>query len=165
MNRKTKKIATISLGTGILLLLSIAAFSSFKSTKKNESLTLNENAVVVSQMNKSMYLEKIYDYEKSPNSFKYKGTKPAVIDFYADWCRPCKKVAPIMDELAKQYEGKVTFYKVNVDLEQELAAIHQVQSIPMIMILSPKEEPKVVLGALNKEEYVTLIEETINKKK
>lgn len=163
MNRKTKKIATIGLGTGILLLISIAAFSSFKS-KTNETTKQNETTIEVSQMNKAMYLEKIYDFEKSPNSFIYKGKKPAVIDFYADWCRPCKRVAPIMDELAKQYDGKVSFYKVNVDLEQELAAIHQVQSIPMIMVLSPKEEPKVVLGALNKEDYVTLIEQTINKK-
>ena len=70
-------------------------------------------------MDKAMFIDKVFDYENS-KEWKYKGDKPAIIDLYADWCGPCRKVAPIMKELAKEYAGKITIYKVNVDKEQEL---------------------------------------------
>lgn len=153
MNVKNRKISYLSLGLGISVIIGFAIFSSFKVSQKE--------ATGVVMMNKKMYVDKIYDFGKSPNVFKYKGSRPAVVDFYADWCRPCRRVAPIMEELSKQYAGKVDFYKVNVDLEPELAAVHEVQSIPMVAIFSNKGNPKITMGALNKDEYITLIEEIL----
>ena len=79
-------------------------------------------------MDKAMFIDKVFDYENS-KEWKYKGDKPAIIDLYADWCGPCRKVAPIMKELAKEYAGKITIYKVNVDKEQELAALFNATSM------------------------------------
>ena len=79
-------------------------------------------------LNKADFLRKVFDYEKSPTKWVYEGDKPCIIDFYADWCGPCKKVAPILRELASQYKGKIVVYKINVDQEQELAAVFGIRS-------------------------------------
>ena len=80
-------------------------------------------------MNKEMFIKDVFDYEKS-EEWKYKGDKPAIIDLYADWCGPCRMTAPIMKSLAKEYDGKIVIYKVNVDKEKELAALFNATSIP-----------------------------------
>lgn len=82
-------------------------------------------------MNKAMFIKDVFDYEKSQD-WKYKGSKPAIIDLYADWCGPCRMVAPIMKELAKEYADKIVVYKVNVDKEKELAALFNATSIPLL---------------------------------
>ena len=86
-------------------------------------------------MNKEMFIKDVFDYEKS-EEWKYKGDKPAIIDLYADWCGPCRMTAPIMKSLAKEYDGKIVIYKVNVDKEKELAALFNATSIPLF-VLSP----------------------------
>lgn len=154
MNRKNKKIAFIGL---MILAVSIIGYASVSAFSPGQQ---NKNKGVV-QMDKAMYIDKIYDFVEAPNSFKYKGTRPVVVDFYADWCRPCKHIAPIMEELSEKYKGQVDFYKVNVDHERELATIHNVQSIPMVIFFSKKTKPNAVMGALNKEDYISLIEETL----
>jgi thioredoxin len=156
MKRNQKKITAISLSLIAVLAVITFTVSSFK--------LVQTSSTGVKVMNKQMYLDKIYDFIKSPSTFKYKGTRPAVIDFYANWCRPCKMVAPIMEELAIKYEGKVDFYKVNVDNEKDLASLHAVQSIPLIVFFPLKGEPTSSMGALNKEDYITLIDELLNKK-
>lgn len=154
MNKKNRKITFIGLSVIAITIIGFVSTSAFKSKPEASS-------VGVEQMTKSMYIERIYDFGASPNTFKFKGKRPAVVDFYADWCRPCRRVAPIMEELSIQYKGKVDFYKVNVDQENDLAALHQIQSIPVVMFFNSKGEPKSVLGALNKEDYISLIEETL----
>lgn len=113
-------------------------------------------------MDKQLFLEKIYNYEVSPSP-TYRGDRPAVIDLYADWCGPCRRVAPILQELAKQYAGKVDFYKVNVDKEKELAAYFQVNSIPLVIFIPTKGEPQSLLGLAPKNEYVKYIEDYLLK--
>lgn len=103
----------------------------------------------------------IFDYENGEN-WKYNGTRPAVIDFYADWCRPCKMVAPIMDELAKEYKGKVDIYKLDVDAEGEVASVFGIQSIPSILYIPVSGEPQMGVGAMPKEEYVKEIEKLLS---
>ena len=87
-----------------------------------------DSAGEVIVLNKADFLRKVFDYEKSPTKWVYEGDKPCIIDFYADWCGPCKKVAPILRELASQYKGKIVVYKINVDQEQELAAVFGIRS-------------------------------------
>ena len=91
-------------------------------------------------MNKAMFIKDVFDYEKSQD-WKYKGNKPAIIDLYADWCGPCRMVAPIMKELAKEYADKIVVYKVNVDKEKELAALFNATSIPLFVFIPMNGEP------------------------
>ena len=88
------------------------------------------------------------------DNFKYLGTKPAIVDFYADWCGPCRAIAPILEELAKQYAGKFVIYKVNIHKSHELAAAFGISSIPAVMYIPVKGEAKMTLGSRNKEKFI-----------
>ncbi len=102
------------------------------------------------QLTKSDFLKRVVDYENSPSEWKYLGDKPAIIDFYADWCGPCKQVGPILEELAEEYEGKLYIYKINTDVEQELAGAFGIQSIPTLLFVPMNEQPQMAMGALPK---------------
>jgi len=109
------------------------------------------------------FLEKVWDFESNPQEWVYEGDVPCVIDFYADWCKPCKMVAPIMDDLAKEYDGKVKIYKVDTDKEKRLAQVFQIRSIPAVLF-SPKEgRPSMQAGALPKAQYIKIIEDQLLK--
>ncbi len=112
----------------------------------------------VIQLTTQMFKELVFDYENNQD-WVYNGTKPCIIDFYADWCRPCKMVAPIMDELAKEYDGKVIFYKLNVDNEREVASVFGIQSIPSVLFVPVNGQPQMSVGAMQKEGYVNAIEQ------
>lgn len=87
----------------------------------------------VTYLNTADFISKVYDFKSHPDKWKYEGDTPAVIDFYATWCGPCKQLSPLLEELAAEYAGKVKVYKVDVDKEPELAAAFRVQSIPMLL--------------------------------
>ena len=155
MISKTKFLVSIG-----LLLIAGLLFAVPVIQKSNE-----DNKTEVVMMNKSIYIKNIYDYEKNPNTFVYKDNKPSVIDFYADWCGPCRRISPIMDELSVKYKGKVNFYKVNVDFEKELASIHGITNIPVVALFHVKGEPQLSVGALQKEKYIEMIENILIEKK
>lgn len=129
-------------------------------TSPNES----EGGLVV-QMTKAMFLENVYDFEKNPKQWKYAGDKPCVIDFYADWCKPCKMVSPIMAELAEKYKGQIVIYKVNTDQERELSSFFGIRSIPTLFFCPATGDPQMTQGALPKESYEKIITEVLLKKK
>jgi len=108
-------------------------------------------------LNKAAFLEKVFNYEKQTDKWIYEGKKPCIIDFYADWCGPCKLVAPIMKELAAEYKDNIIFYKIDVDVEKELAAVFGVNSIPRILFVPMEGQPQVAVGALPKEAMVRQI--------
>lgn len=122
----------------------------------------NQGKVVV--LNKISFIDLVMDFEKNPNNWVFKGEKPCVVDFYADWCRPCKIVAPIMEELAKEYEGKINIYKVNVDNEKELAGLFNIQSIPAILFCPKEGNPLLQPGAMSKEQYKQIFDDMLLKK-
>ena len=113
-------------------------------------------------MNKAMFIKNVFDYEKSQD-WKYKGKKPAIIDLYADWCGPCRRVAPIMKELAKEYADKIIIYKVNVDKEKELAALFNATSIPLFVFTPMDREPQLFRGAADKATYKKAIDDFLLK--
>lgn len=115
---------------------------------------------MVEHLNESTFKEKIFDY-KNNSDWKFEGDLPAIIDFYADWCGPCKMVAPIMDQLAKEYDGKVNFYKIDTDKEQELAGMFGVSSIPSLLFVPKDEKPQMAVGALPKESMKKAIAEVL----
>lgn len=113
------------------------------------------------QMNKEMFLKIVYNYEKNPKTWVYEGEIPCIIDFYADWCGPCKRVAPIIEELAKKYKGKINFYKINTDREKELASAFGIQSIPSVLFCPMNGQPQMTQGALPKDTFQKIIGEVI----
>ncbi|MBC8174390.1 MAG: thioredoxin [Candidatus Marinimicrobia bacterium] len=112
---------------------------------------------MIEHLTAETFKEKVFDYHES-EEWKFKGEKPAIVDFYADWCAPCKMVAPILEELAKEYDGKVDVYKVDTEKEQELAAIFGIRSIPSILFISKGGKPQMGTGAMPKESFVQIIE-------
>jgi thioredoxin len=98
------------------------------------------------------FKSKVFDFEKN-TEWKFEGDRPAVIDFYADWCGPCKMVAPILEELSKEYDGKIDIYKVDTEAQQELAGLFGIRSIPSILFIPLDEKPQMAAGALPKDTF------------
>jgi len=155
------------IGTGFIV--SLISCSNINGGQENKDLSLNNDnpaaeivsAAEVEYLTFDTFKEKVWDFEKNPDTWVYEGTEPCVIDFYADWCKPCKMVAPIMEELAVTYEGKVKIYKINVDKEKQLAAIFGVRSIPSVLFSPLKGKPSMQAGALPKDQYVQIIENSL----
>ena len=111
-------------------------------------------------LTKQTFLEKVFNYEKN-KEWVFEGKVPAIIDFYADWCGPCKMIAPILEELSNEYEGKINIYKVDTEAEQELAAAFAIRSIPSMLFIAMNEQPQMSNGALPKQELQKLILEVL----
>ena len=120
-------------------------------TKKTNNLTRAE------------FLTKVANFEETPDKWVYLGDKPAIIDFYADWCGPCKMIAPILEELAAEYEGQIYIYKVDTEAEQQLAGEFGIRSIPSILFVPMGEDPQMAQGALPKDAFKQAIEEVLLK--
>lgn len=111
-------------------------------------------------LSKQVFLEKIFNYEVN-KEWKFEGDLPCIIDFYADWCQPCKMVAPILEELSKEYEGKINIYKVDTEAEQELAGAFGIRSIPSILFCPKEGQPQMATGALPKDSFRQAIDEIL----
>lgn len=158
----------------ILAMMATVSLSACSQTKQDNLETANQtasvaNTTVVSEntskpveMNTQMFIDNIVDYKNS-KEWDYKGDKPAVIDFYATWCGPCKRLSPILEELASEYNGQINFYKIDVDKEQELAAVFGIQSIPMVLLIPKEGKPYVVQGLRPKAELKQAIDSTLIK--
>ncbi len=118
---------------------------------------------MVTYLTKETFKEKVFDFEKN-KEWKFAGDKPAIIDFYADWCGPCKMLSPILDELSKEYDGKVDIFKVDTEKEQELAHVFGIRSIPSILFVPQAGEPQMAAGALPKESLKKAIEDVLGVK-
>jgi len=113
---------------------------------------ITKTETMVEHLTKETFKSKVFNFEKNTD-WKFEGDKPAVIDFYADWCGPCKMVAPILEELAKEYDGKINIYKVDTEAEQELAGMFGIRSIPSILFVPMDDKPQMAAGALPKESF------------
>jgi len=163
------------IGLTVLLIASLNLFgcttdkSEKKATEKSTTTITTTTEEKSSEgpihLTKEMFLEKVMNYEKNQKEWIFEGDKPCIIDFYADWCQPCKRVAPIMEELSKEYEGKVDIYKINTEEQRELASIFGIRSIPSVLFVPMKGKPQMTQGALPKEQFVKIINEFLLKKK
>jgi thioredoxin len=111
-------------------------------------------------LTKETFKEKIFDFENK-KEWEFTGDLPCIIDFYADWCGPCKMVAPVLEALSKEYEGKINIYKINTEQEQELAAVFGISSIPSILFVPRKGKPQMAVGGLPKDAFIKGINEIL----
>ncbi len=146
------------------LLLGIAALTLFTSGCGAQNNQKRENTKTQKEMNtialtKADFLKKVADYEKNPTEWKYLGDKPALIDFYASWCGPCKALAPVLEELAAEYGDQIYIYKIDTEAEQELAAAFGIRSIPTLLFVPMEGQPRMAQGALPKATLKKAIDE------
>ena len=107
------------------------------------------------------FKNKVFNYEIN-KEWKFEGEKPCLVDFYADWCSPCRMVAPILEELAEEYSGKIDVYKVNTEQERELASLFGIQSIPSLLFIPLNGQPQMAMGALPKESFRSAFKDVLN---
>ncbi len=149
-----KRIITI---TAILTLLLITIIISAKPGKKSP---VNENNINVVQLTNDTFKKMVFNYEKN-KEWKYEGTQPAIIDFYATWCGPCNRMSPIVEEVAKEYSGKIVVYKVDTDKEAQLAQSMGISSLPTLIFIPVKGQPRASVGLITKESLVKAVNEVL----
>ncbi len=115
----------------------------------------------IQHLDKAQFLTHIANYETSPNEWKYLGDKPAIIDFYASWCGPCRMLSPILEELALEYADRLTIYKVDTEKELELAAAFGIRSIPTLLFCPMAGSPQMTQGAMGIEDLRRIINEVL----
>lgn len=142
----------------ILIFLNACGPSKKKDTKT--ATTIDETSLI-EHLTYDSFKEKVWDFEKNPDEWIYKGDQAAIIDFYADWCKPCKLIAPYMEEIAKKYEGKIKVYKIDTQNEKKLTKVFGIRGIPAVMFIPIKGKPMQQTGALPKEEYMNRAEELL----
>jgi len=119
---------------------------------------------MIEHLTKETFLNKVFNYEKN-KEWKFEGDMPAIIDFYADWCGPCKMVAPVLEDLAKDFDSKMNIYKVNTEEEQELASVFGIRSIPSFLFIPMGAQPQMAMGALPKETFIKAFKDVLGVEK
>ena len=119
---------------------------------------------MVEHLTKETFLKKVFNFEDN-KEWKFEGEKPCIIDFYADWCGPCKMVAPVLEELSKDFDGKIDVFKVNTEEEQELASAFGIKSIPSFLFVPSEGQPQMALGALPKETFLKAFKDVLGVEK
>ena len=158
-----KKIFFTSLMLAAIFTISAGNNKENKTVENNQSKEVKKMGTI--HLTKAEFLTKVANYEANPTEWKYLGDKPCIIDFYASWCGPCKTIAPILEDLAKEYEGQIYIYKIDTEAEQELAAAFGIRSIPSILFCPIGEAPQMAQGALPKEAFKKAIMEVLLKNK
>ncbi|MDD4970287.1 MAG: thioredoxin [Paludibacter sp.] len=150
---------------GLMLVLIAASFLWINRQKEEAKARVYEvKKMEPIHLTKAEFLSKVDNFQTNPTEWKYLGNKPCIIDFYATWCGPCKMVAPILDDLAKEYDGQIYIYKVDVDAEPELANAFGIQSIPTLFFCPMKGDRQIMQGGMPKESFEKAIAEILLKK-
>lgn len=150
----------------IMIMMIAALFSTSCTSAKQKQQTTNKQEAKkmnTTELTLSEFKNKVMDFEKDPDNWNYKGDKPAIIDFYATWCGPCKATAPILDSLAEEYKDRIIVYKVDVDKEQELASMFGIRSIPSLLFIPMQGDPKMQVGAMGRMDLENAIKNTLLK--
>ncbi|MDR1200984.1 MAG: thioredoxin [Tannerellaceae bacterium] len=152
---------------GLLVLSVMFSLISCSMSAKDNNPTADSNVAKgeVIVLDKADFIAKVFDYESNIDNWVYEGDKPCIVDFYADWCGPCKKISPILKDLAILYKDDIVVYKINVDNEKELAAAFGIQSIPTLLFIPKEGIPQIAQGALPREEFVKQIDSYLLGKK
>jgi len=139
-------------------LLIFVNFSTFAQRNRRAN---NERATKTINLTKAEFLKRVVNFEKNPTEWIYLGDKPSIINFYASWCPPCRMLAPILEQLAAEYEGQIYIYKINVDTERELAAAFGIGPLPTTIFVPMNDAPQMAQGALPRDVLKQLIDEIL----
>jgi thioredoxin len=142
------------------LLISSLFFVNCRSEKGNKSEAGNPGAVNVVHLTTAEFKKMVFNYDVNKD-WKYEGTLPAIIDFYADWCAPCRQLAPLLEEVAKEYEGKIIVYKVDTEKERELTQNMNISGLPTLLFIPAQGKPQLSMGLIPKESLVKAINEVL----
>ena len=154
----------ISFVLSLFILISLNACSGNQASagtnaiSKKTALDMSSEGKVV-HLDQNIFRELVWDYKKNTNTWVFEGDLPVIVDFYADWCRPCRALSPTMDELALEYKGKVRIYKINTDENRELSGLMGISSIPALLFVPATGKPAFSLGALPKERLKSMIDD------
>lgn len=149
-----KRISILSL----TLIMLISPFKGLAQTKGSNIKSTKNSSQIIS-LTLDSFKEKVWNFEKNPDKWVYEGNKPCIIDFYANWCAPCKKQTPLLEEIAKEYSNSLVIYKVDIDKEQTLAKIFNAYQIPALLFVPLNQTPQMSIGLMPKEKLV----EAVNK--
>lgn len=147
----------------LVALLLISCNNKTETKDQIEETIKKENKMTTIHLTKAEFLSKVANFETNPTEWKYLGDKPALIDFYADWCGPCKAIAPVLDELAAEYGGRIYIYKINTETEPELASAFGIRSIPSLLFVPMTGQPQMGAGALPKQQLKEAIDNLLLK--
>jgi thioredoxin len=158
-----KKLLTIAIG---MVLLAPGCMAESNKEGKNNSKAVSSETVSneIKSLTNETFKQKIFNYEAN-KEWKYEGKLPAIIDFYADWCGPCRILSPRVEAIAKEYHGKIVVYKVNTDAETILAQNLGIQNLPTLLFIPMKGKPRATMGALPKETLVKAVNDILLNKK
>ena len=155
-----KKILTLGVTVLMLGMLGIMNLKAGSKSGDKKEIKTEINKSNMEKLTKEAFLEKVFNYEQNKD-WKYEGDLPCLIDFYADWCGPCKMVHPVLEELSKEYDGKIRIYQIDTEAEQELAAAFGIRSIPSLLFCPADGQPQMAQGALPKATLKKAIEEIL----
>ena len=148
-----------------IMFTSTLSYSQIKTKNTVSSGKTNTSKAKTIHLTKADFLTKVANYENNPNEWKYLGDKPAIIDFYADWCGPCRTLAPTLEELAQEYDGEIYIYKIDTESEKELAALFGIRSLPSLLFIPQSGQPQMSMGLLPKGKLKEAINEVLLQKK
>lgn len=145
----------------ILIAMTLMAAMTACTTNAQTKTEKKDKTMKTIELNKQQFIEKVFDFESNPTTWKYEGSKPAIVDFYATWCRPCQMVAPILEELAEEYGDSIVIYKVDTDREREISAAFGIRSIPSLLFIPTEGKPQMVQGAMGKADFRNAIDKIL----
>jgi len=146
----------------ILVVVSVASCGARAGENKDKEIKDSGKRAVIT-LNTDEFVKKVSDFRLNTQQWKYLGDKPAILDFYADWCVYCRKLTPVLEELAKEYEGKIYIYKIDTDKEREIAAAFGIRALPTLLFIPMNEDPQIAQGAVPKEELKKIIDSLLLK--
>jgi thioredoxin 1 len=150
MKKNIKKLFSLTTLLKLFLITSISAGNPVSTIKEGDS------KVTIVYLTNETFKQMVYNYDKN-KEWKYEGTKPAIIDFYALWCPPCKQLSPLVEEIAKEYSGKIVVYKVDTDKEKILAQHLGISGLPTLLFIPAKGKPQASMGFIPKETIIKTI--------
>jgi thioredoxin 1 len=156
MKKNIKRLFSLTMFLKIFLITSISAANPFNIKDGDNT----NNKVTIVYLNNETFRQMIFDYEKN-KEWKYEGTKPAIIDFYATWCPPCKQLSPLVEEIAKEYSGKIIVYKIDTDKEKLLSQYLGISGLPTLLFIPLKGTPQASMGFIPKEKIVKAINDIL----